>query len=91
MDVAYLDAPYIAHVDRKAFLLRMSTDCWEDACFACRRPGCLCACHDNAVPEVPRCRKCRYTLDAIGHLATCEPEWLAARAQGLADGIGRAA
>lgn len=91
MDVAYLDLPYVAHVERKAFLLRMDLHCWEEACWACTRPGCVCACHDEAFLEVPRCPECRYLFGAVGHLVTCNPGELDARVQVLADSIGRAA
>lgn len=93
MDVAYLDAPYIAHVPRKAVLLRMSPPCWEDSCHDCQfGTRCICACHDDPpLRTVRRCRKCRYLVDSIGHLVACEPDALDKRVQDMADSIGMAA
>jgi len=89
IDVAYLDAPYIAHVPRSAILLRMSAPCWEDACWDC--PGrCACACHDDTPPPV-RCTRCGYLTSAPGHAFSCEPGSDSRRLYDLAAAIGRAA
>lgn len=89
VDPAYLDVPWVAHVPRKAVLLRMCVPCWEDSCHDCLGRDCLCACETRWT--APRCRNCGYLHGTIGHLKRCEPQWLDARVQALADAIGRAA
>jgi hypothetical protein len=87
MDVAYLDAPHIAHLPRRQ--LRVCRPCWEETCIACWENGCICACQDYVAPRAPhRCPECRYLDDTIGHLVTCQPAELDSRLQRLADSIG---
>jgi hypothetical protein len=89
MDVAYLDLPYVEHVPRREFLLRMSPPCWEDSCHDCQDPRCLDACHDDwPPPAVSRCRSCGYLEDDDGHLVGCSPQ-AAMRIAVLADELLR--
>jgi hypothetical protein len=89
MDVAYLDLPFVEHVPRREFLLRMSPPCWEDSCHDCQDPRCLDACHDDwPTPAVPRCRSCGYLEDDAGHLVGCSPQ-AAMRIAVLADELLR--
>jgi hypothetical protein len=91
MDVAYLDLPYVAHVPRKEFLLRMCTACWEDSCWNCQDLRCTCGCRDDpparALPSICRCRLCGQLAGALGHEVTCGQR-AAERITRLADSIG---
>jgi hypothetical protein len=85
-DVAYLDAPYVEHVPRASFLLRMSVACWEDACHDCTG-WCACGCHDDT-PRPVRCARCGYLTSAPGHAFSCEPGSVTRRLYDLAAAIG---
>ncbi|HTJ69230.1 MAG TPA: hypothetical protein VL551_16960 [Actinospica sp.] len=93
VDPAYLDVPWVAHVPRKAVLLRMCVPCWEDACWDCAGGSCLCACETRRTTPAPapRHRKCGYLRGSVGCMATCEPERLDARISELIAEIGAAA
>ena len=93
VDPAYLEAPYIAHVPRRAVLLRMCVPCWEDACHDCQGGACVCACETRrTVPSpVPLCTSCGYRRDSVGHQVTCEPQALERRVPAIAESVGRAA
>lgn len=81
---AYLDAPWVAHVPRREFLLRMCPSCWEDACHLCWRADqdtrCICACNDEPparplhvrpAPRPRRCRTCGYLIRTEAHKMMC--------------------
>lgn len=94
VDVAYLDAPYVRHAERTGLMMRVSPDCWQDTCWDCRVPGCICACHDEpplrVIRPARRCRRCGYLLKSDSHRLTCGDRFHE-RIMRLADSIGRAA
>lgn len=89
MDVAYLDLPYVAHVDRREMLLRVCLPCWEDSCHRCWRGACICACVDyQPLSAAAPCDGCGNPPRSVAHFVTCEPGVLDMIVRRLARAVG---